>query len=373
MKYFQLAIALALGAPLMAQPYISSPKGLMTTEGNNNSNMFGAWANGRYQHANADLEGRASRVAEVAYRVDYRDYGSEGGGRKWKNVTLHVSECAVDSANVVLTPEYSTNSVTKPTKVFDNAVKWADLRGFPSTEPAAWSIKFPFSAPWTYSGKGGMLFDYQFDGGALANSGTWVGNMYKPYVLDGVTTPTYYNASGAKYLGDLRKCKIGSNTYAARNYTSSRTFAGNYSNSAAAGKYGYSVNTYYCNAGFNILMVGIKGDETGTDVGMCNNLYVDVATAAVIPQTSTGTHIFGSFWYLPWDPAYVGLDIYAQTAIPLGPGKTNLSVCHKNGVPLGIPPTVKRASVYGYDKNLARGLGVDIGPNSMPVGRIWFK
>jgi len=375
MKFLQYTVGfgLILGAPLVAQSQMSSPAGYLTTEGNTHSNYFGGWADGRQQFANGDLEGTAAAVIEVAYRLDYRDYSAaEGGGRKWANVTLHASECASDRANVQLSPEWATNSTTTPVKVFDNRVAWPDQVGFPgSAGPVAWSMKFPFARPWKYSGKGGMLFDYQFSGGRLASSNSWVGNMYQPYYLDGQTVSTYSSASG-KYLGDTRACPIGSNSYSCRNYTYSRTFAGNYADPAAAGNYGYNVNTYYCNAGFNILMVGTKGDETGTDVGMCTNLYVDAGQAAIIPQTSTGAHIFGSFWYMPWNPAYVGLDIYAQTAIPVA-GGTILGAAHKVGVPAGgIPATVKRSMVFGYNGALARGIGVATGADTMPVGRITY-
>ncbi|MHC4078560.1 MAG: hypothetical protein ACYST0_09005, partial [Planctomycetota bacterium] len=368
MKYlFVSTLALALSAPLMAQTQMSSPDGNLTKEGSSFCRYFGPYAGGRQQFATGDLEGKSVMLTETAYRLDNRDHTLDTTmGRQWTNVRLMASECGIDAINVKLTSEWAKNSVTTPVEVFSGAVEWPTQVGYPSASssvPAAWGgrknrLRFPFKAPWSYTGKGGILLDYAFSGGELSDPNLpWGGASYKSYYLDSASVATSF--SGAlTYFGGT--CMDSAQTRTAYTSVSVATYALNHPTATNRGKLSFSYFSGYTAPSAPVIGVLAAGGNTaGVDLGACNKLYLDLTKPSLYTVAKAGSgsaFYFGPTTLVAWKAGFAGKEIWGQTA--WSDSKTaafTLTRARRGIIPSGLPPTIKRGMVWHYDKSQVSG------------------
>src|SRR5690606_20797659 len=110
--------------------------------------------------------------------------------RNWTNVLMQVAEGSYANASTTFTANLTTN----PKTVFNQAVSWTGITGT-SPSPGVWGapVRFPFSAPYIYTGSSDLVLDFTFTGGTLANAASWTGlNLY---YIDGATSVTSVGGS----------------------------------------------------------------------------------------------------------------------------------------------------------------------------------
>ena len=163
--------AFTASAVAQNQTHYSSPRGLLTIDGNSEATHFGGFSNARYMFFDGEQRNSVIVVREVAYRLDQRIYSStSGAGRSWSAVTLNASDCYINEA----TTTFSENQVSKPTQVFSGKVTWPSITSRPASNPATWggakgAYRFPFSTAWISVGRRDICLDYDFSGGSLEN------------------------------------------------------------------------------------------------------------------------------------------------------------------------------------------------------------
>ena len=167
-RFLQAASLLLLCAPAFGQTAYSSPDGFLTKEGKSAAYIFGEYPEPRIMMFDGEMRNKVIVMNEVAFRHDYRDYSSyNGAARSWSKITLDVSYCDYAKADTV----FANNPTSTPSRVFDAAMNWPGITGFPATNPAKFDdIKFPFSSIWIYSGAEDICLDWDFLGGTLANN-----------------------------------------------------------------------------------------------------------------------------------------------------------------------------------------------------------
>ena len=148
--------------------------------------MFGEWQAARLMFFDGEMRTSVMVMKEVAARHDYRDYDNHnhnhnnGQGRTWSKVTLAISTCDITKIN----QNFSLNPTTTPSKVFDASVTFPTMSGYPSSMPAPWALRFPFSIPWLNNGTADICLDFDFNGGMLANGRSWSTGWYQTYYTD---------------------------------------------------------------------------------------------------------------------------------------------------------------------------------------------
>ena len=155
---------LLLSGMLPAQVYGTLPAGYLRTEADSGSRYFGFLATGRSML----MTSRAKAVAvttmkEIAFRPNFENYALRPvAARRWSSMTLSMAEGDLWAA----TNFFSGKLKTTPTRVFAAAVTWPAMRRIPATRPAAFRLRFPFQAPWRYSGRFDLLADFVYTGGS---------------------------------------------------------------------------------------------------------------------------------------------------------------------------------------------------------------
>ena len=63
---------------------------------------------------------------------------------------------------------FTLNKLGTPTLVIRGSVTWGSQTGKPSSSPAAWDRKFPFTISYVHTGALDISMDFDFSGGKLA-------------------------------------------------------------------------------------------------------------------------------------------------------------------------------------------------------------
>jgi hypothetical protein len=367
-----ISVCASLGAQSKT---VSSPPGWETTEANSFGYYLGAYANERFQAADATSRKQIMLVKEISYRLDQKNYNpnsaSGGAGKSWAKVTLHMSECDFDK----MTSTFNTNPVTTPTKVYDSATSWATQSGYPSTKPAPWGgngIRFPFkSTPWLYTGVNDMLLDYEFTGGTLANSGAWAGATSKRYYLDGIKSPNLTAGAATEYPASkgqttppncMDSFHAPSTSRAAYNNIQGINVS-NADRKSNPGEVYFQWRSFYTAPSKPVIKaLGFAGVPAGIPIGThCNKLYLDTTQPYfTIGQTagSTGTSPFTRM-NAKFLPPMGGISVWFQCAWDDSVLKRfSLTTASERKIPAGPPPLgPRRQSVRTSDPTAKTGSG----------------
>jgi hypothetical protein len=309
-------------ADTAAQSYASSPRGLLSTEGDVESYLFGAYPDARHMLFDGELRNSALLLREVALRDDFRPNTTTSSmGRRWSDVKLSIGECDMNS----VFPTFSQNSIT-PTRVFSGTVAWPTNTGVPTTLPTNWTKKFPFSTTWPYSGSRDICLDFDFNGGVLANNAAWATNKIYNYYLDAFPSATANVAPQTHYGKALRQgCIDSGGAQGATNFLNCTAYGDNHHDPKLRGKYRLYTFSYFTAQGrpvANVVnFVGIPGGFPFSGI-TCNLLYLDirrfllvnVSLAAPRPGAWSG-YVYPSWTpdgIVPINPAWTGLEMWAQ-------------------------------------------------------------
>lgn len=331
-------VLLALCVSLKAQNYTTIPPGLLTQEASHGVQDLGRYPEMRFQLLDSDVL-TPMQVLELACRRDgHRDASSAWfAGRSWANVQLVMGE-RDQSAQA-----FSLNLASNVTRVFSASVSWPDHSVGPRTSvphPWATDVVFPFSVPWSYSGKrSGMTVDLTFRGGTLTNSSPWTAEHY---LLDGALAAKELWSQGF-IVGDTTnpRCMSAWGTpLAVPNVIT--TAAGQVGVVARILRYPYSTSTLFA--------FSLGGDSAGVSIGLrCQKYYLGdgpfVFSSFMTPASGYEYYVAGSPG-VQYDQSYVGIRIWTQPVFLDGNWKGTLSAA-------------------GYSEVLARPLA------SIKAGCIW--
>lgn len=368
---FRLIIAatgLSLIAPALAQG-VTTPQGGLTLEGTQYAYYLGRYADGRFQFVDGEhTGGKAFVITEIGYRLDNRSHTtSTAMGRSWSNVTLNMSET---SKYDTLGATFASNITSTPQLVFNNKADWDSQIGAPLLKPDIWGglrgkLRFPFTAPWTYTAKSDMLLDYSFTGGALLNGAPWSGSSAWSYYLDGenVSTSSMSGLSERPVTRANPPCNdasvtytsIGNNAYV---YANAYTYGANSSTITQRNKLLVSHYSYYTAPNAPVVHVlGIGSQTLGIDAAArCNKLHVNMNLPYfMIPmRTIKGntSNYSGSMGYLvPWEAAMSRFQMHMQAAwVDSVTGAFSLTEPVNLRLPVSLPPSQlpRRKLAYGY-------------------------
>lgn len=170
--------------------YVVSPPGFSTKTGGTQSWGIAAYANGRSQLADGNFRNQTMTLKGISFRLPSPTTGYWNPGRSFTNVTLRMSETLIPKMSGV----FSSNVLITPTLVSQGKVTLPFVTGPSPSVPAPWSVHFPFTTSWLYTGKLDILADFEFFGGKLSNNQAWSTNP-DAYPLDA--------AAGTKYAYGL--------------------------------------------------------------------------------------------------------------------------------------------------------------------------
>lgn len=356
-----------------AQAYQTSPIGYEQREGVEVGYGLGAYPAGRYMCFDGAFRGPAMTLKGTAYRYDDRVYVANGPqttgqGRSWSRVDIDAAEC--DVANLSAT--YSANQTTTPTRVFSAPVTWPDFDGKPLLRPAAWTLLFPFSTNWSYSGTQDICLDYRFAGGTLANNGTWSTRLPPLYYKDSATVATSHLVRGVK-LGNWGTMFGGCSDRGARStqgayLTLSSTYYGPaYSQANLRDRITFTQDGQFFGVSSAVVTVlGFRADVRGTPfpgVG-CNKLHVDMTlptiwyrqiatTGGTLPRLTFGMGATG----VAADPSMSGAELVTQAGWEDTRTKAlQISAAAQLFLPTR-PRDFKRSCLYGDSTSAATGTG----------------
>lgn len=199
-----LPILAELAAAQASHSY--SPPELEGVEGRGYSPYVGAYPNMRWQTVDGDHLGKGLSIKELAFRLDDRSYNfSSGMGRRFANVSIRMA----DGDHATFGSDFNTNQKSTPTLVFTKAVSWPTFSGSPLLRPAQWGgltgdYRFPFSRSWSTTGKHGILSDFVFQGGSLANLATWTDTTFRGYYFDSYGPPVTFVTGSYRSIPAVR-------------------------------------------------------------------------------------------------------------------------------------------------------------------------
>lgn len=364
--------AWALCAPLLAQGSMTTPPGGLTREGADSVTLFGSFAGARFQQVDGMHKGASASITQIAFRLDYRDHDRETAmGRSWTSLTLDVSETTNYEAMSYL---FAHNITTTPTRVFASQWSWPSATGLPQSKPDRWGgvggdLRFPFTKPWSYTGKDEILMDYAFRGGTLANRGQWYIHESVPYHLDHELFRERKHGTPVTLARSLTSpCADSASTVSAsRANIQAHAFAYGASSSILTlrNKLQVEHHSYSTAPGAPVVhALGLAGSTTGVEIGArCNPVYVDFNKPVLLIPLHTLNDSLGFSgvmgWAVPWDDGFSDVDIYAQAAwADSRTSAFSLTTAVKLTLPAGLPlPTVQlNKTAYNSDPDVAYAL-----------------
>lgn len=363
MKYRLLAVAgLVFSSSLASQ--FTSPPNYLSTDGPLYSYYFGAYTDGHFQQADAELPSGVQVLRKIAFRVDYRSHTTTTAvGRSWTNVSLNLS----DGNYATMTTTFSTNILSTPTMVFSGSASFPTVSGSPTSNPAPWDPAFTFTTPYIHAGTSDLLLDWRFSGGTLANNGTWGTTTSSLYYLDGynIATAVTYGRNIYRYIGTSTTTPCADSAI-----TSTTAYA---QGSLQAGLYhtSYTANPSYagqlvlqlfgsaCAPNSSIFRaVGLGGTTPGVSLSPalgCHNLMIDLNLVQFyISQKTDASGGINPWLYLPVGKLsvlsqYGTVPIWSQAAFTDSvTGQTKLTTAERCSPNLAYPlaGAPKRKSVY---------------------------
>ncbi len=170
MRAVLLSVPLLVAIPLAAQkgkPYLVSPAGHATLEGNSNNIYPWGQAQSHYQQIHADLRSRTLVILGLAWRRD-------GQFSSIAARTLDLELSVGDSDLAKATATFASNYVGTPTvAVKRKKIVMPSWTWTPSTPrlPGPFDFEIPFDTPWLFSGKQDFCWEVKlFPSGAAQRS-----------------------------------------------------------------------------------------------------------------------------------------------------------------------------------------------------------
>ncbi len=318
---FATSMLVLCGAAFAQNTYKTSPNGLLTTEGYRAAYMFGEWQAARLMFFDGEMRTSVMLMKEIALRHDYRPFyngnsnSNNGQGRNWTKVTLAISTCDITKIN----QNFALNPTTTPSKVFDASVTFPSMSGFPSSKPAPWALRFPFSASWLNNGASDICLDFDFNGGTLANAKSWATNWYQTYYTDafngGDSSSGSYSVLGTGCTDSGFTAK-GSGIVFTNVYSSRYTTNVSYQN-----MYKVSTRSRYTAKGKPVVhVVSLFGNKTGiTFPGVsCEKVFIDMTKPlyifAMIAGTDSRATTSLNFPLIPYQKSLENIPFFMQAA-----------------------------------------------------------
>jgi len=372
-------LILSLCAPVLAQSTITSPPGYLTTAGSNVSVYLGRYADGRYQVADGELRGKALTMSQIDFRLDNRSHTTAtASGRSWSRVTLDMSDTDVAAMSVT----YDDNTLSTPTRVFDNKMTWPTVTGRPGSTP--WGhVAFPFTRAWVYTGKHDMLTDFRFAGGTLANSRAWTGSSAVAYYFDGIPNQDARSGGGAYMPPAANNCNDSALTATTGAYAYGiahvfHLYHTTYTYRDKLRLYWYS---YYTAPGKPVVHAfGLgSGNTAGFNMGArCHRLYLDTSQPfLLIPRTAdeTTTAYSGATQILiPWEKTWQGITFHLQGAwADSSTSAFSLTRARSFSVPAYPTAILKKRFLFHYLPARTTGVGPYSTYTALPLPRITYK
>ncbi len=301
----QLFLCATLLAPgfLASQGQIAVPtgQGFETTEGFDQyakgwggasyTLFFGTYAEQRHQQVCNELTGGGLKIMKsLGFRLDYKTFNtSNGGGRKWSNVTLKMAELSYASFSNNFSN--NLNSASNVVQVYSSSVSWPTLAGTPTTKPAPWGtagLTFPFGNVWVYTAKAAILQEFIFQGGSLANNNSWSGSTRAGYDLDSVFT----TLSFGQYAGGPATVNCADSAFTASTsvYAQDGSWLGVYSKlypGPKANTMEWNITSYYTAPGKPVIHGISPGAPGSLNIGAkCNPLYINPVVNILVPNVA---------------------------------------------------------------------------------------
>ena len=370
-----LALAvLGASSPLFAQS-LTIPPGYLTTESPLTSSglAMNFLSHGEFyaQIATDSITGSAKTVKQLSFRQDGEFFVPLLPPRSWTKIEIHVAE--TDFA--ALSTTFSTNYQTTPTLAFSQAVNLPAPQA-PTSMPmpfGAAGLHFPLTTTHAYTGNKDLLIGVKASGGLL-NGGAW--STPFPYPLDGVTWIPF-NGGSSQFAH--RGCVVSGQTQAFRSGFTQLAFAKKTGNPATDDKMAtaFLIRNGPRNKSFiqaittvGTLRTGVTpGRQLPIDLGLCNNLMVDLAVSLYNNGMTDGDGDWDSpLKYTPYPTLahLVGVDIYTQAASD--DGGLFLSATSETTI-VAQPQSLGTAMIYRSGPTGATGTLSYVG---MPIVRMGY-
>lgn len=344
-----------LCSSLFGQGAYSSPDGFLNTEGKSAAYIFGEYPEPRIMMFDGEMRNKVIVMNEIAFRHDYRDYPTyRGAARSWAKITLDVSYCDYTKADTV----FANNPTSTPSRVYDNAMNWPGIVGFPATNPAKFdTIKFPFSSIWIYNGAEDICLDWDFQGGTLANNKTWSSNRYETYYLD---APIMGNEASGEYFKYGTGCTdSGSPNNPATTWVYTKVYNNKYvAEPTWRNQYRVYTQTRYTAKGAPVIVaLTLGGSSAGINFpGLaCEKVYINLAGPMLLVPLIAGTSSTARVYMplpgilFPYNATLAGLDFWAQSVWDDSvTNQLRISQGEKSLLPL-MPPSYKRQTIFQTD------------------------
>ena len=363
--------SLALCAPLFSQSYITTPKGGLTNEGPQYAYLFGWYSDGHFQQADGTHKGSAKTLLEIAFRLDHRPHTSlTATGRTWSSISLDISETSNFDK---MGRTWANNVTSSPTKAFNAKWTWPSQVGTPLLTPDVWGgikgqLRFPFATPWVYTGKDDMLMEYKFNGGVLANNGTWSSRRGAYYYLDSENINTVSKTGiFVRHPTPLPRCNDSAITFRTGAYTygGATTYGASGSIITLRNTLVFSHYSYFTAPQAPVIQaLGFGGSSKGVHVGAnCNLLYVDTSKPMVLMtfKTLPPYGYSGQMgWAIPWNSSLANTELWLQSG--WADSKTNvfsLTAAAQVTMPNGLPPASlpRYKTLYNWSQAATTGFG----------------
>ncbi len=317
-----IATTSATRTPAQAVQFDTSPAGYLERPGELYTLQLGALPTMRFQQGDGGLrQGNPLSVLGVGCRLDNRSYDATMGvGRSWTRVALNMSE----TANALKMLEtFQSNRLATPVSVFDGKVTWPTVTGRPQKPKWGAEVAFPFRSPFAYGGKNDLLLEWVFQGGSLANQGTWRSSL--PYYLDAAS------ATGVSFSDEAANITTGQCGNAAVRMTWNN-FHQDHATPSYRGKTLAIGETWNAVAGKPLIHAWGLPLQRPVNIGaLCNNLHIQpmvfffgVGSQPSPPFDPGGSHRTSDIWFRS-APSSFGVTAGAQAAFENAQGRLSLT------------------------------------------------
>jgi hypothetical protein len=358
-----------VAAALMLSPVVAQtrpftvPPGFLTTENSMFSGVspssadWGRFGVGRHQIITGEWTGKGSKsLSRLSLRRDgERCWPGGGQGRSWTRVRVRLFEANYATVGNNMDRNMGTNSTvfSKPLSLFRGGT-------VPSQRPMPWGgsgLVFPFSSPYTYSGRKDLGVEFQFSGGRIQN---WTAKNWSFYMLDAYSPASRYATDGYSIHG-YPQCKdtnakgLGVALYRMTSYARSGV---NGSTGSRANTMDGTMFLHGCALDtWHTFFFGL-GRTQGLYVGQgCNPIYLTQVLGVTSAKASSTGGYRRAPTIVPYNAAWVGIELWAQAAYrdsKLGIAKYTHAT--RSVIPAQpVTSTVKLVQIYRGDLTSAIG------------------
>ena len=317
MRAFILSILLLAAVPVAAQqgrPYLISPAGHATVEGNSNNVYPWGQTQSHYQQIHADLRSRQLVILGLAWRRDGQ-FSTPAAN------TLDLELSVGDSDYTKATTTFASNCVGTPTVAVKRKKivmpSWIWTISTPRL-PGPFDFEIPFDTPWLFSGKQDFLWEVRLFSSPAARAIADATRL----VIPGNAAKSFALGKGCTLAGQTKPMTLEASLLVDSAWKMSLQWLCRHTAPSAAS---------------NVVLIGLSNPAAAIP-GLCSQkLYTDALLSFAAPASNasgifTTTKVTAYSW-----AGLTGKSFYAQ-AFSRDPNQTPIPFAASNGLATIVPP-----------------------------------